>query len=418
MDKMFDKNISDLIEKVSGYKSIVISSGCAQPTTLLNALIRHADQLDDIGLYSGIQVDYDFIKSIETSSIRYNTWHPGPQLRDQIKTGLIDYYPVRASEVHNLLRKIKPEVFFARITPPDEKGFCNLGTSTMYSLDALDNAEFVVGEIDVNMPRTFGVSPVHESKFDAFITSEHAMPVYRMGKMDDENKEIIERLLELLPKDPVLQLGIGAIPEAFAYKLMEVEVGELRMLGMITDSVVDLHESGVFDDSKSTGLPPLIAVELMGSRRLMEFADQNTLLRMSSSRQSHEPLKIGASRNFVSINSALEIDLGGQVNSEAIAGKQLSGVGGSFDFCEAARVSEGGMRIVAISSTALAGKKSSIVSTFSQSDPVTIPRHSCDVVVTEYGVAHLSALNIKQRADALISIAHPDFRDELANSLS
>ena len=418
VDKMFDKNIDEVIEKVTEYNSIVISSGCAQPTTLLNALTRHADQFKETRLYSGIQINYDFIQGIENSLIQYNTWHPGPQLKDKITKGLIDYYPVRASEVHTLLRKLKPKVFFVRITPPDDQGFCNLGSSTMYSLDALENADYVVGEIDVHMPRTLGVSSVHKSRFDAFVSSEHAMPEYQSGKTGNEIESIVGHVLELIPKNPILQLGIGAIPEALAYKLKEPEFGKLTMLGMISDSVVDLYESGVFSENESSKLPPLIAVELMGGKRLMDFADQNPLLRMTSSRQSHEPLQIGESRNFVSINSALEVDLGGQINSEAVGGKQLSGVGGSFDFCEAARMSEGGMRIVALNSTALAGKKSCIVPTLSKAGPVTIPRHSCDVVVTEYGVVHLSALNLRQRGEALVSIAHPQFRDELTDALS
>lgn len=412
------QNIEDVLARLSAGASIIASPGCAQPTTLLMALAQHAKEKDGIRLYSGLQITYPFLDAIQRGHLHYLSWHPATALNNLVADGVVDYFPVRASQVPRLLAEIKADTVFVRVSPPDRHGFCSLGPSVSYTLEALKYARFVVAEIDEQMPRTFGASFVHESKFDAFITSEHPMPEYKSRKPSAEIEIIIKNILELLPENPMLQIGLGSIPEALVHKLADTNLGKLKLTGMISDAVVDLYQCGVIQQDDLYPSPPLLAVELMGTRRLMEFADLNPLLSMSPSTWIHEPKHVGNNQRFISINSALQMDLTGQINNECIGNRQISGIGGSVDFNEAARMSDGGLRILAFTSTANNGELNRIVPAISRDGITTIPRHSCDIVVTEYGVARMSALTLRERAEAMISIAHPKFRDELANEIN
>jgi len=193
--------IEDVLSRIPIAASIIASPGCSQPTTLLMALSRYAKEKNGIRLYSGLQISYPFLDAIQQGHLHYLSWHPSTALNNLVAEGVVDYFPVRSSQVPGLLAEIKADTVFVRVSPPDRHGFCNLGPSVSYTLEAMKHASFVVAEIDEQIPRTFGASFVHEARFDAFINSEHPMPEYTSRKPSDEIEIIIKNILDT-PTDP------------------------------------------------------------------------------------------------------------------------------------------------------------------------------------------------------------------------
>jgi 4-hydroxybutyrate CoA-transferase len=365
-----------------------------------------------MSLCSGLLLgDYPFLLAAEQGIMSYCTWHVTPAVRKLVADGTVPFYPVRASQVMSLITHLGVDVALIRVTPPDGNGFCSLGPSVSYPLPAVRQATLVIAELDDTLPRTRGEGSIHVSKIDMAVESSSPMPEYPRAGTDELSRAIAHHILPLLPVDPTLQIGIGSIPEALVEALLEEGVPNLRFAGMAIDAMADLHDAGLLAVDGFVPYPPIMAAELMGTRRLMDFAHENPLLGVYST-----PLGITASNlsrfdRFVSINSAIEIDRGGQVNAEWVAERQLSGVGGSVDFTESALLSVGGIRIIAMASTNVRDASSKIVHALGREVPVTVPRHSVDYVVTEYGAARLGFASTRERAELLASIAHPDHRD-------
>jgi acyl-CoA hydrolase len=252
---------------------------------------------------------------------------------------------------------------------------------------------------------------VHQSVFDALVETADATPRYESAKPDVISNRIAAQVLSLLPYNPTLQIGIGSIPEAVVSSLGAADLGAVRFAGMATDEMVDLFECGVIapavDDS------PIMSPELMGTERLMQFADDNPTVGVYPSSRAHDAAFLGRIERLVSVNTAIEVDLSGQVNSETIRGRQVSGVGGSLDFVDAASRSPGGLRVIALPAATADGAHSKIVGAIGARGTVTMPRSMVDAVVTEYGVARLEGLTTVERSEALIAIAHPDHRAAL-----
>jgi 4-hydroxybutyrate CoA-transferase len=237
---------------------------------------------------------------------------------------------------------------------------------------------------------------VHVSDFDVLVESTVPMPVYEPAVLDDVSRSIAHHLMELIPPDPVFQLGIGRIPEAFVHALSERGTTGLRFVGMGSDGMVDLAEKGLLDTTPGAG-PSISAPDLLGTERLMSFADDNPAVGVYPSTFAHSPILLSSRPRLISINSALEVDLAGQVNAEMVNGKRVAGVGGSYDFAEAATHSIGGLRVIAIPSKR-------IVRRLGDGSAVTIPRAQTDVVVTENGVARLQGLTEQEREQELLRI--------------
>lgn len=397
--------LSDLLPADS---RVVASPGCGSPTTLLEVLAQRSHQVP-LTLMSGLQIDgYPFIEHVDTSTFRYLTWHVAGPLRRRLDTGMIDYVPARASEVPRLIRGWKADVTLIRVSPADEHGFHSLGPSASYPRPSAHFTPVVIAEIDPEVPRTNGAT-IHESLITATVDSQSPMPVYEAGIPDDTSKAIARHVCTLLPERPTLQLGIGAIPEAVTAELADIDLGPLRFAGMVTDSIVAVAEAGRLDADADHPDACISVAELMGGPSLMRFADENPLVTVTDSTISHNPHVLGHIPRFVSINSAVAIDLTGQINAETVNGRQISGIGGSVDYSEAAFASDGGLRIIAMASTTRDGRHSRIVESFAPGDAVTVPRSTADLVVTEHGVADLRGRSLGERREALLSICDPAF---------
>jgi 4-hydroxybutyrate CoA-transferase len=386
---------------------VVAGPGCGAPTTLLAAL-GAASAGRGWTLGTGILLgDLPFLDAVRAGALRYDTWHVSAAVRDLVADGTVGYVPMRSSRLRAMLAARPLGAALVRVSPPDAAGNVSLGPAVSYGLDALELAAVRIAEVDPGLPRTCGRTEVPASLFDAFVEADTPAATYRSATPDETSRRIAERVLGLLPARPVLQIGIGSIPESLVTALRGTGLGkEARFAGMGTDEMVDLVEP------RRVGTDPaILSPELMGTERLMRFADGNPAVALYPSTLAHDPAWLGALDRFVSINAALEVDLLGNVNSEVLRGRQVSGVGGSLDFTEAATRSAGGLRIIALPAATSGGRHSKIVHAVGA---VTLPRTCVDVIVTEFGVARLEGLTSAQRAEALIAIAHPDHRDALA----
>lgn len=400
------------LSRIPPQAHIVAGPGCGAPTGLLSVFGTVAAGRDWT-LSSGLLLgDYPFLDLVRTGSLTYQTWHVMGPVRSLVADGRVGFVPVRASRLVSLLAACGVDAALVRVTPPDRHGFCSLGPSAGYSLDALQLARMRIGEIDSALPWTHGRTTVPASWFDALVETDEPTPVYRSAIPDATSRRIAEHILDLMPREPTLQIGIGAIPESVVSSLGEAGLGRVRFAGMATDEMVDLAEFGVLDTDGPS--PAIMSPELMGSERLMAFADRNPMVAVHPSSKAHDGVFLGGLDRFVSINTAIEVDLSGQVNSEVVKGRQVAGIGGSLDFVEAATRSAGGLRVIAVPSTTSDGTRSRIVPAIGPSGTVTIPRSMVDMVVTEQGVARLEGMSTRQRAEALLAIAHPDHRAWLA----
>jgi len=405
---------AEALDRIGSGRRIIASPGCGAPTTLLEAIGSDPDRIQGSHLFSGLLLgDYPFLDAVGEGTIGYGTWHVMPPVRRLVTDGTVDFYPVRGSQVPALLRHLDVDVALVRVAPPDRHGWCNLGPSTSYPLTAIAASKLVVAELDESVPRARGEAAIHVSRIDFAVESTSAMPEYRRAESDAMSKAIAKHIVGLLPDRPILQIGIGSISEAFVDELLDARVGGLRFAGMGVDGIADLHDAGLLDVDGLHPYPPVLAAELMGSRRLMDFAHENPSLGMFGTPIGINAQTLGGLDRFVSVNSALEVDIHGQVSSEVVGGKQISGVGGSVDFVDAAMHSAGGCRVIAMAATNVRDSSSKLVRSLAEGVPVTIPRHAVDCVVTEHGVARLAHASARERLEQLAAVAAPAHRDEL-----
>lgn len=404
---------ADAVRRIAPGASIVAAPGCGTPETLLTALGEHADGLGRPTLYSGLQLGaYPFLPAAAAGHLRYRTWHPYGPARAALEPGKVDYVPARGSAVPALLDEWATSVALVRVSPPDRNGWCSLGPSASYVCHAVARAGLVLAEVDEQTPRTTGDSMVHVSQLDVLVDADTPACYFPAAPRDATSDRVAEHVLGLLPEAPTLQLGIGAVPEALTAFLAGSDLGAVRFVGMANDAMVPLFERGILRWSDIGDRPAISAAELMGTRTLMDFADGNPSIVMRDSRISHAPRALAAIPRLVAINSAVEVDLAGQVGSELVGRRQVSGIGGSADFVEAGFGSDGGLSVIALSSTTPDGRHSRIVRRLG-ADVVSLARHTPDVVVTEHGIAWLRGRTEAERTEALVAVAHPDHRAQL-----
>lgn len=399
----------------SGQK-IALGHAAGVPVDTIKALIAHKDQYQDIEIsHMYCLGEGAYMKPEMQGHFRHNAVFVGANARKAIEEKRADYTPCFFHEIPNLFTHgpLKPDVAIIQLSRPDNQGYCSFGVSTDYTKPATHAARVVIAEINEHMPYIGGDNLIHVSELDHIIETSNKLYELPMPVIGEVELAIGAHCASLVSDGSTLQLGIGSIPDAVLQSLHNK-----KRLGihteMFSDGVVDLVEKGVITgEEKSIHKGKLVATFLMGSQKLYDFVNNNPNVEMYPATYVNNPMIIAQNHKMISINSCIEIDLMGQVVSETIGTKQISGVGGQVDYVRGACMAKEGISIMAMPSTAASGKVSRIVPILTPGAAVTTSRNDVRYVVTEYGIAQLWGKTLRERALSLIAIAHPDFRDSL-----
>jgi 4-hydroxybutyrate CoA-transferase len=393
-----------VVRSIPDGSSVILPQGCAEPASFYQAFAAVVDGFRKLRLFSGLQFgDYAFLKRGLGKNYTYTTWHVGAPVRKLISAGRCAYLPLRYSDIAR--RFDRPDVVVVQVSPPGPGGEVSLGISVGATRQLALSARLVIAELSEGMPFTCGESTLPLGSIDYFIEGD-SPPVACVNRPVDELSSRIAAFVSgLIPDGAWLQLGIGAVPDALLSQIMDRDINIHS--GMITDQVMALLE---------TTSARVVTAEVVGSEKLFRYVDKNPAVEVVPSSRSHDIRTLARLNRFMAVNSALEVDLSGQVNSEMLNGVTVAGVGGSLDFMLGATLSPGGKSIIALPSTASGGERSRIVPFINSGAAVTVPRQCVDFVVTEYGVAKLLGKSLPERARALTSIAHPAYRERLAKT--
>ncbi len=395
---------------------VYIQPGCAEPETLVEALIRRAPDVHDVEIVHMMTMGTaPYVAPEMAGHFRHNAVFIGANVRDAINEGRADYTPIYLSEIEELFENgaMPIDVALIEVSPPDSHGYCSFGVGVDTTLTAAKCARYVVAQVNDHMPRTYGDSFIHVSDIDAVVESSRPLCELKKPEITDMHVAIARNVAGLIEDGAVLQTGIGGIPDAVLPLLMDrKDLGVHSEL--VSEGVIPLIEAGVITGARKNYKPRKIIVGFaLGTKKLFEFVDNNPVFEFHPTAYTNDPGLIARNDDMVAINSALQIDLTGQVCSDSIGNQFYSGIGGQVDFLRGASRSKGGKPIIAISSTAKSGTISRIVPMLSPGAGVVTSRGLVRYVVTEHGVAYLHGKSIRERAKALIEIAHPRFRDEL-----
>jgi acyl-CoA hydrolase len=406
-------------EAVAGIRSgqsVYLQCAAATPSVLLDALVSRAPELENVTIaHLHVEGPGPHLAPEMAGHFRHRALFIGPNARAAVNDGRADYVPVFLSDVPRLFETgaLPLDAVLVNATPPDGHGFCSLGTSVEAMHAAIRAAKTVIVQFNRAMPRTLGESFIHVSEIDLAV--EVDVPPYErpVGEIGEVERQIGQFVADLVPNGATLQLGIGAIPAATALAL----TGK-RDLGihteMFTDAVVDLVEAGVVTGTaKERNRGKIVTSFVLGSARLYRFVDDNPMVEMRQVDFTNDTHVIRSFGRMTAINSAIEVDVTGQVVADSVGKRLYSGVGGQMDFIRGAALAREGRAIIALPSTAADGTASRIVSSIKEGAGVVTTRAHVRTVVTEYGVAELFGKTVAERCEALIRIAHPDFREEL-----
>jgi len=406
----------EAVRKIKSGDRVFLTGNCSVPQTVLAALVDYAPELHDVEIVQALTIGpADYVSPEMEGHLRVNTMFISANIRKAVQEGRADFTPVLLSEYTLLFkRKILPlDVALVHLSPPDNYGFCSFGVEVGLTKTPAESARIIIAEVNQQMPRTLGDSFIHVSKLDYIVPVDYPLPEVVMG--GDEDSEVTQKIAgyiaELIPDGATMQMGIGAIPDAVLKYLYEK-----KDLGVHTelfsDGVIDLVEAGVLTNARKTlHTGKIVAGFIIGTKRLFDWVDDNPLIELHPTEYVNDPFVIAQNERQVAINSAIEIDLTGQVCADSIGPKFYSGIGGQLDFIYGASRSAGGVPIIALPSTAR--QFSRIVPMLKQGAGVVTGRNHVRYVVTEYGIADLYGKSIRKRAQTLINIAHPDYRDEL-----
>ncbi len=405
-------------EAVSAVRSnnrVFIHGVAAAPQALIRALVARADELRNVEIvHLHTEGEAPYAAAELSQSFRVNSFFVGANVREAVNAGRADYIPVFLSEIPALFRLgILPlDVALVHVSPPDRHGFCSLGISVDIARAAADRAGYVIAQVNPQMPRTHGDALLHLDNIDALVEVDDPIPEVPVPELTEVDLAIGKNVAEMIDDGATLQMGIGSIPNAVLASLVDH-----KDLGvhteMFSDGVVDLVEKGVITGRMKAKHPgKIVAGFVMGTRRLYGFVDDNPQVLMLDIGYVNDTSVIRRNPKVTAINSAIEVDLTGQVCADSIGTRQYSGVGGQMDFIRGASLSPGGKPIIALPSTTKRGE-SKIVGNLRSGAGVVTTRANVHYVVTEFGVANLYGRNLRQRAAELIRIAHPDHREEL-----
>lgn len=404
---------------ISSKQRVFVHGSACTPLYLMRKLAEQSDRLRDVELvFITVLGDIEVQKPQYQDSFHINCMFVSAPIREAVSEGRADYIPVFLSDIPDLFNKriLTIDVALVQVSPPDKHGYCSLGTSVDIARSAVNMAKYVVAQVNPKIPRTHGDGLIHISRFSRMVYHEEDLPEVNYGANTTENEMAIGRHIAGMIEDgSTLQMGIGTIPDAVLKSL-----SNHKNLGihteMLSDGVIDLFESGVINNSLKK-IHPHKAVTgfAAGTRRLYDYVDDNPAINFLDIDYVNNPHVIRRNPNMVAINSAIEVDLTGQVCSDSIGSLQYSGIGGQMDFMRGAALSEGGKPIIALTSRTHKGVPR-IVPHLKDFAGVVTTRGHIHYVVTEYGVAYLYGKNLRQRAKSLIDISHPDDREELTKA--
>lgn len=415
--KWMSKAVSDeeVVAHVHSGMTVFLHGAAATPLPLIQALSAR-DDLENVRIVhlhtEGIA---PYVAAGKEKTFRAVSLFTGAPLREAVAEGRADFVPVFLSDIPRLFTsgQIRLDVAIVQLSPPDQHGWCTLGTSCDTARAAVDSASIVLAEINERMPRTHGHTTVPLSRLTAFMFSRRPLPECHLGEESPEANRIADQIAELIEDGACLQMGIGAIPGAVLHRLKD-----RRDLGIHTetfsDAVVDLFEAGAISNRLKAVHPGRIVTSFVnGSRRVFDFVDDNPVVELHPCDRTNDTSLIRKNDKMVAINSAIQIDLTGQVCADSFGHRIYSGIGGQMDFIRGAALSRGGVAIIALPSTARGGKLSRIVPELAPGAGVVTTRGHIHWVVTEHGAVNLHGKTLRERADLLICIAHPDYRAEL-----
>ncbi len=409
----------EAVSVVASGSRIYVSGNAATPYVLLSALAARKDELEGVSVISALLLGNDPLTQPGMEKhFRLNSLFVGPADREAVNEGRADYVPIFLHEIPELLLsgQMPLDVALIQTTPPDEHGFLSLGVECLMTMAAIAAAKVVIAQVNDRMPRTMGDCYVHASKVNRIVEVSRDLPELERSDMTDVERKIGAYVATLIEDGATLQLGIGGIPDAVLASLQ----GK-RDLGvhteMISDGVVQAIEAGIITGARKTLHPrKVVCTFALGSRRLYDYLHNNPLFEFHPANYTNDPFVIAQNEKMVAVNSAIEVDLTGQVCADSIGTMIYSGVGGQVDFIRGAARSRGGKPIIALPSTARNGTVSRIVPLLRPGAGVVTTRADVHYVVTEYGIAYLHGKNLRERAEALIRIAHPNFREELLDA--
>ena len=404
------------LEAVHSGDRVWIQSGCGTPSTLVEALVARAPEVRDVEVVHMMTLgSADYTRPEFQGRFRHRGLFLGANTREAVAAGRADYTPVFLSEIEGLMDSgsLPTDVVLMQVSPPDRHGFVSLGTTVDCTQTATRHARTIVAEVNHRMPRTYGETFIHVSRIAALVETSRPLLQLETENFTEQHLRVARHVASLIPDGATLQTGIGAIADAVLSCLPDK-----RDLGihteMCSDGVIDLIESGVINgERKSLNRGKVVLGFVLGTERLFEFIHENSSFEFRSIRYTNDPFVVAQNDRMVAINSALQVDLTGQVCADSIGTRPYSGFGGQLDFIRGAARSCGGVPIIALPSTALGGKVSRIVPTLEPGAGVVTSRADVHYVVTEHGIASLHGKTLRERAEALIAIADPHFQQEL-----
>jgi acetyl-CoA hydrolase len=414
--------VDEAVKQIKSGDNIVVQPGCAVPLELIRAMVKRKDELENVTLYHILIVgELPYVEPGMEKHFKHKAFFIGANTRKAVHEGRAEFIPIFLSELPLLFKRniIPVDVALLNLSPPDEHGFCSYGVDVGTIKTAAEKAKIVIAQINSEMPRSLGDSFIHINKIHHIV--EHSEPIQQLPQVDPNASDellmvydtIGRRVADLIEDGATLQMGIGAIPDCVMKYLRNK-----KNLGihteMFSDGIIPLVEEGIINGESKTLHPgKIVAGFVLGTRKVFNFIDNNPVIEFHPQEYVNDPFIIAQNRKMVAINSAIEIDLTGQVCADSIGPKMFSGIGGQVDFIRGAAHSDGGKPIIALPSTTKEGQVSRIVSELRPGGGVVTSRADVHYVVTEHGVAHLFGKSLKERARELIKIAHPKFRDEL-----
>ncbi len=413
---MTTKSPQEAVKKISPGHRVFIGTGCAQPLLLVNAMTERAEEMADVEIIQLLTFgDAPYARKELSESFRVNSFFISENIRDSISRGLGSYTPIMLSDIPRLFSdgQIPLDVSLVQVSPPDERGMCSLGISVDVVKAAVENSKIVIAQVNPRMPRTFGDSLINIYEIDILVPVDEELIEVPRDEIDDRTMRICEYISALIEDGSTIQLGFGKIPQiAIEYLKGKKDLG--IHTEMITDRVMDLVKSGAVNGKrKSLDRGKIVTSFCLGNREFYDFVNDNEMFSFRRTEYVNDPMVIGQQNKMVAVNTALEVDLTGQVCSDSLGTHFIAGIGGQADFNRGANRSSMGKSIIAMPSTAKKGTVSRIVAQLAPGAGVVTTRGDVRYVVTEFGTAYLHGKNIQERAMALISIAHPDYRAEL-----